>query len=134
MALKPSRSYKDLSLTFSSHPITNDLVTLKNEDAIKRAVLNLFSYERGEKPFAPSYGSTIPSLLFESFDYITAGFIKEECIKLISAYEPRITVVDLIVNLDVENNSYEIQITYLVPDTSNQLSSVNLSLSSQSRV
>lgn len=134
MALKPSRAYKDLSLTFGMHPITHDITVLKNEDAIKRSLINLFSYAKGEKPFAPSFGSGIPSLLFETFDYITAGFIKEECLKLINTYEPRVNVIDLTINLDVESYSYEVQIAYTLPDTSNQISTVNLSLSSQSRV
>jgi len=66
MALKASRSYKDLSFTFKTNPLRKDLNILKDENAIKRSLLNLFSYRKGEKFFNASFGSGIPDLLFES--------------------------------------------------------------------
>jgi phage baseplate assembly protein W len=134
MALKPSRSYKDLSFTFSKNPLTKDLVLLKNDNAIKRALLNLFSFKRGEKFFDGRFGSGIPDLLFETFDYATAGMIKDEITKLINTYEPRVNVIDLIVNLNDDENTYDIQIEYSIPDTSPQANTINLSLSSSSKL
>ncbi len=134
MALKPSRAYKDLSLTFSRNPISGDLNVLKNENAIKRSLQNLFLYRKGEKPFSPDFGSGIPELLFEQFDFVTAGFIREEVLRLVSLYEPRINIVDLVVNLDYDANLYEIQIQYTLPDTSNSVFSTSLTLASSSRV
>ena len=36
-----SRAFKDISLSFKRHPVTNDIGVLKNADAIKRSVRNL---------------------------------------------------------------------------------------------
>lgn len=130
MAVKPSRSFKDLSFTFSQNPISKDLVILKDENAIKRSLLNLFSFRKGEKFFAADFGSGIPELLFENFDYATAGLMKEEVRRLINSYEPRVNIVDVVVDLDESNYNYEIQINYTIPDTSPQIRNINLSLTS----
>lgn len=134
MALKPSRSYRDLSFTFSKNPLTKDLVILKNDNAIKRALLNLFSYKKGEKFFNASFGSGIPDLLFETFDYASAGLIKDEITKLINSYEPRINVINLIVDVNDEENTYDIQIEYSIPDSSPQVNTIVMSLSSLSKI
>lgn len=134
MALKPSRAYKDISLAFSKNPISGDLNVLKNESAIKRSLQNLFLYRKGEKPFSPNFGSGIPDLLFEQFDFVTAGFIKEEIQRLVSLYEPRIDLLDVTVNLDYDSNLYEVQLEYALPSVSNAVFNTNLTLSSLSRV
>jgi phage baseplate assembly protein W len=118
----------------SENPLTNDIVILKNETAIKRSLLNLFSYKRGEKFFNAKFGSGIPDLLFELFDYATAGLIKEEIIKLVERYEPRVNLIDVIIDLDYENNSYEVELEYTILDFSNQSNTVRVSLSATSGV
>lgn len=128
MAVKPSRSFKDLSFTFSQNPISKDLVILKNENAIKRSLFNLFSYKKGEKFFAANFGSGIPELLFENFDYATAGLIQNEVRRLINNYEPRVNIISLSVNLDEQNYTYEVDIEYTIPDSSPQVNNINLSL------
>lgn len=134
MAVKASNSYKDLSLTFTTHPITHDLAVLKDETAIKRAVSNLFSYAQGEKFFNPDFGSTIPKLLFEPVDFVTAGLIQDEATRLVKTYEPRISITDITVIPDLDNNSFEMQMQYLVPAKSPQVFTINLTLLSLTRV
>lgn len=130
MAIKPSRSYKDLSFTFTKNPLTKDLVLLKNDNAIKRALLNLFSFKKGEKFFAGNFGSGIPDLLFEVFDYATAGMIRDEITNLINRFEPRVNVLNIAVDLNDDEYTYDIQIEYSIPDTSPQVNNINLSLPS----
>ena len=57
MVLKRSKSFRDINLSFRMHPITNDLMVLKNEDAIKRSVFNIVQTIIGEKPFLNDFGS-----------------------------------------------------------------------------
>jgi len=52
-----SRTFKDINLSFKRHPVTNDLITIKNEDAIKKSVKNIIFTILGEKPFEPDFGS-----------------------------------------------------------------------------
>ena len=134
MALKASNSYKDLSLTFSTHPFTQDLVVLKDENAIKRAVSNLFAYEQGEKFFNPDFGSTIRKLLFEPVDIITAGLLKDEATRLVATYEPRVRITDVTVIPNLDENSFEFQMDYLIPNKSPQVFTINLTLLSLRRV
>ena len=49
--VKKSRSFKDISLSFSKHPVTNDIIALKNEDAIKKSVINLCRTRLDERFF-----------------------------------------------------------------------------------
>lgn len=134
MALKASNSYKDVSLTFSTHPITQDLVILKDENAIKRAVSNLFAYQQGEKFFDPNFGSTIRRLLFEPVDIITAGLIQDEAKRLVSRYEPRVRITDLTVIPDFDENAFEMQMQYIIPNKSTGPYTINLTLLSLRRV
>ena len=134
MALNPSRSYRDLSYTFKINPLRKDLNILKDENAIKRSLLNLFSYRRGEKFFNSSFGSGIPDLLFEPFDFATAGSLKNEVSLLISQYEPRVNLLEVIVDLNEAEYTYDVEIVYTIPDTSPQLFRTTLSLTSSSKI
>ena len=134
MALNPSRSYRDLSFTFKINPLRKDLNILKDENAIKRSLLNLFSYRKGEKFFNSSFGSGIPDLLFEPFDFATAGLLKNEVSLLISKYEPRVNLLEVIVDLNEAEYTYDVQIVYTIPDTSPQLFRTTLSLTSSSKI
>ena len=60
-----SRAFKDINLSFKRHPVTNDVLTIRNEDAIKRSVRNIVFTILGEKPFDPNFGSVINDSLFE---------------------------------------------------------------------
>ena len=60
-----SKGFKDISLSFKRHPVTNDVLTLKNEDAIKRSVQNLVRIKIGEVFFDGDFGTRITGSLFE---------------------------------------------------------------------
>ena len=60
-----SRAFKDINLSFKRHPVTNDVVAIRDEDAIKRSVRNIVFTILGEKPFNPTFGSVMNDALFE---------------------------------------------------------------------
>ena len=60
-----SQGFKDINLSFKRHPVTSDVVTIRDEDAIKRSVKNIIFTILGEKPFQPNFGSVINESLFE---------------------------------------------------------------------
>ena len=60
-----SQGFKDISLSFKRHPVTNDILALKNEDAIKRSVQNLIRIQLGEVFFNELIGTRITGALFE---------------------------------------------------------------------
>ena len=107
-----SRGFKDLSMTFKSNPLNDDLIGLKNANAISRSVRNIVMTYPGEKFFQPDFGSRVSRLLFENVDDITASQIQEEIEYSINNYEPRVSLVNVSVIADNDNASFDAIITY----------------------
>ena len=85
-----SRAFKDINLSFKRHPVTNDVLTVSNEDAIKRSVKNIIFTILGEKPFEPNFGSVISQSLFDLNTNLNEIRISDEIQQSLLNYEPRI--------------------------------------------
>ena len=109
-----SRRFKDVSMTFRSNPLNNDLVALKNENAIARSIRNIVFTSPGEKFFQPTFGSRVIESLFENMDEITALAIHDEIKNSIEKFEPRVSLSNVKVNPDFESNQYDVVITYTI--------------------
>ena len=107
-----SRGFKDLSMTFKSNPLNSDLIGLKDANAIARSVRNIVMTYPGEKFFQPDFGSKVSRLLFENVDDITASQIREEIEYSIVNYEPRVKILNITVNPDNDNASFDAVIVY----------------------
>ena len=107
-----SQGFKDLSMTFQANPLNNDLIGLKNANAIARSVRNIVMTIPGEKPFNENFGSRISGLLFENVDNITATAISDEIRESITNYEPRASLICVVVNPNFDNNSFDAVVTY----------------------
>ena len=107
-----SQGFKDISMTFQSNPLNDDLIAIKNENAIARSLRNIVFTTPGEKIFNQSFGSRITESLFENIDEITATIIVDEIRQSIDNYEPRVEVDDVKAFPDYENNSFDVTITY----------------------
>ena len=107
-----SQGFKDISMTFQSNPLNEDLIAIKNENAIARSVRNIVFTTPGEKFFNQSFGSRISESLFENIDEITATIIVDEIRQSIDNYEPRVEVDDVKAFPDYDNNSFDVTITY----------------------
>ena len=107
-----SQGFKDISMTFQSNPLNDDLIVIKNENAIARSLRNIVFTLPGEKFFNPTFGSRISESLFENIDEITATIIVDEIRQSIDNYEPRVEVDDVKAFPDYENNSFDVTITY----------------------
>ena len=108
MVVKISRAFKDISLSFTKHPVTNDVTVLKNEDAIKRSVVNLCRTRINDRFFNDLLGTSIEDSLFETNLNDISSFLEREITVLIKNYEPRIRLTSVIVESLVD--SYELQI------------------------
>ena len=107
-----SQGFKDISMTFQSNPLNDDLIAIKNENAIARSLRNIVYTLPGEKFFNQSFGSRITESLFENIDDITATVIVDEIRQSIDNYEPRVEVDDVKAFPDYENNSFDVIIIY----------------------
>ena len=107
-----SQGFKDLSMSFKSNPLSNDLIALKNENAIARSVRNIVFTLPGEKFFNENFGSRISKLLFENVDDLTAASIKDEIERSIRNNEPRVRLRSVRTKPNFENNEFDVTITY----------------------
>ena len=99
-------------MTFQSNPLNDDLIGLKNENAIARSVRNIVFTLPGEKFFDEQFGSRISASLFENIDDITAGVISDEISYSVTRYEPRVELIDVEVFPNFDSNGFDVTIVY----------------------
>ena len=109
-----SQGFLDLSASFQNNPLSNDLIGLKNENAIARSVRNLILTTQGERPFQPVLGSNVNNLLFDNMDKLTAAALKDEIRNTIENYEPRVEIEEIIVDPNYDNNEFNVTIQYYI--------------------
>ena len=112
MVVKISRAFKDISLSFTKHPVTNDVTVLKNDDAIKKSVINLCRTRINERFFNDLLGTSIEDSLFETNLDDIASFLEREITVLLQNFEPRIALTGVIVESLVDSYELQIRIEY----------------------
>jgi len=123
-----SRAFRDINITFGKHPVTDDLLVVKDFNAIKNSIMSLILTVPGERFFNPRIGSKIYDLLFDPMDFITSESIKSEIKYTIRAFEPRVSLNNVLVQENYENNSYDIEIEYTVVGLPEKLDTIQLTL------
>lgn len=111
-------TYSDLDLVFKPNPSTGDINPVKDIEAIKRSIKNLVLTNFHERPFQPEIGSGVRALLFEPVDTITAHELEQAIIRVISNFEPRVTILDVKVVDNSDFNEYDITIEFRIITTS----------------
>ena len=127
-AQRVSKSFKDISMSFKFNPLSGDLITLKNENAIARAVRNIVSTTPGEKLFDPEFGSSVSEILFENVNDITAVSIKDEIKSSLKNYEPRVELINVTVDPNFDANQFDVRITYRIVGIDIPLSELEFAL------
>jgi len=109
-----SQGFKDISMSFQSNPLNNDLIGLKNENAIARSVKNIVFTVPGEKFFNPRFGSDVSQVLFENINEITASTIQDQIRISIENYEPRVELISVEAIPNYDNNQFDTSVTYKI--------------------
>ena len=112
MAVKISRAFKDISLSFKRHPVTNDVVALKNEDAIKKSVINLCRTRLDERFFNDLLGTSIDNSLFELQSSDIGASLEQEISTLLKNFEPRVKLVAIVIDSEADLHGLYIKIKY----------------------
>ena len=107
-----SRAFKDISLSFTPHPVTKDLTILKNENAIKKSVRNLVQTIPTERFFNSVLGSEVRDSLFEFVDFGTASVIQDQILNTIENFEPRVNLLETRVSANPDSYEFDVVITY----------------------
>jgi len=108
------RGFKDISMSFQTNPLNNDLISIKNETAIARSVRNLIFTLPGERFFNENIGSRVSKVLFENMDEISASVIEDEITNTINNYEPRVDLISVDVSPNYDNNEFNVTINYYI--------------------
>ena len=107
-----SQSFKDISMSFETNPLNDDLIALKNSSAIARSIRNIVFTSPGEKFFNPDFGSRVSESLFENVDKVSALAIKDEIKSSIINFEPRVNLSFVNVKPNPDDNEMNVTIEY----------------------
>ena len=121
-----SKSFRDFSLTFEKNAVTNDILSLKNEAAIKESVKNIVLYNFYEKPFDPFFGGNIIGLLFENSTPTMVLEVKNRIEQSIEIHEPRVTAVSVVVQFEEDRNELNCKIQYLILGVSPKFDDISI--------
>ena len=106
------RKYKDISMSFETNPLNDDLVSLSDTSAIARSIRNIVFTSPGEKFFNPDFGSRISESLFENVDDVSALAIEDEIKSSIINFEPRVNLLNTNVVPNPDDNEMNVTIEY----------------------
>ena len=112
-----SQAFKDISMSFQANPLNNDLIGLKNENAIARSIKNIVFTVPGEKFFNENFGSDISEVLFENINDISASAIEDQITLSIENYETRVELIEVKAYTNYDNNQFDAVITYNIIGT-----------------
>ena len=109
-----SRKFKDISLSFVRNPVTNDILTINDDDAIKKSVVNLVRTRVGERFFNSLIGSTIEDSMFELQTPEIAYSLELSIKTLLKNFERRISLTSVLVTYPEDSNEFNVRIAYNV--------------------
>lgn len=124
---KNTRTFSDIDLNFTAHPVTGDLVKRYDDAAIKQSVKNLVLTQNYERPFHSEIGSTLRGLLFEPASPITARLIEKAIQQTILNFEPRVVLDGVVAQFSPDNNSVYVTVSYTIVNTTTP-QTINLTL------
>ncbi len=113
-AERVSKGFKDISAIFEVNPLNDDLIVLKNANAIARSIRNLIFTNRGDKPFNPFLGSRVSEMLFDPMDQISSVSVRSEIERTINSFEPRVKLEKVTVTPDYDGNQYDVVLKYQI--------------------
>lgn len=112
-----TRTFSDLDLNFTAHPVTGDVTKKLNIEAIKQSVRNLILTKNFERPFHSEIGSQVRAVLFEPASPTTTVILKKSIEDVINNFEPRVVLDDVQVSGNIDDNAYYIKIYFRIINT-----------------
>lgn len=112
--IQTERTFRDLDLNFTIHPVKKDINTYKNEYAIINSIKNLVLTNHYERPFQPELGGNVRRLLFEQVDSVTAAQLEREIAEVIGNFEPRAQVSKVEAIPAPDENKYQIYLEFFI--------------------
>ena len=123
-----TKSFRDFSLTFEKNAVTNDVLSLKNEAAIKGSVKNIVLYNFYEKPFDPLFGGNVIGLLFENASPSQSADLQSRIADAINIHEPRVVHLETKALWTEDRNQLDVSIRYVILGIPPKVDSMELAL------
>lgn len=114
MTNRISRKFRDISLSFVRNPVTNDILSINNADAIKKSVINLVRTKNGERFFNSFLGSQVENSMFELQTPEVAYSLELNITNLLRNFERRISVSSVLVTYPDSSNEINVRISYTI--------------------
>lgn len=110
----PTKAYSDVDIEMNAHPVTGDVLVKSGAMAVVQAVMSLVQIGHYEKPFHPEIGANIRQLLFELADSVTANLLAEEIKTTLANFEPRASIINVIVEATGDGNGFNVTIEFSI--------------------
>ena len=111
---KKQNLYSDFHKDLSQNPISEDLALKINEESVKESIKNLILTDKGERLMRPLIGGNIKAMLFENNTPSTIKFIQEQVKSTIQQYEPRATLLDVVVTSSLDETTVQIAVYFYI--------------------
>lgn len=106
--------FSDLHKDMTQHPLTEDLSLKLDEEAVKESIKNLILTNRGERLMQPLIGGNVQAMLFENNTPAIIKLIQEQIKTVIREYEPRATLIDVIVRSSIDESTVEVDVYFYI--------------------
>ena len=116
-----TRTFSDLDLNFTAHPVTKDVSRRYDENSVKTALRNLILTRNYERPFHSEIGSPIRSLMFEPATPMLGVMLRKAIFDVVNNFEPRVVLTEVDINVSDENNAVYITIEFKIVNTERPL-------------
>jgi phage baseplate assembly protein W len=113
----PSPVYRDFDIAFGLNPLTGDVPMKTNAAAVKYAIKSLVLTGHYEKPFHAEIGSPVKYMMFENMTDLAIITFRQQLADLIENYEPRVTLLDIVIKTAPDNNAIYISIIFRIKNT-----------------
>lgn len=118
---RSTRTFIDLDLNFTRHPVTQDVARKYDDEAIKAAVKNLVLTTNYERPFHSEIGSQVRGLLFEPATPMLSIMLKRAITDTIINFEPRVKLNEVEVSVSPDEHEVYVSIYFTIINTTRPL-------------
>lgn len=119
---RETRTFSDIDMNFTAHPVTGDISVKTNEAAVKQSIRNLILTQNYERPFHSEIGSQVRAVLFEPVGPMTAAVLRRSIEDVINTFEPRAVLLSVDIAANIEQNAYQIKIYFKIINTETPIS------------
>tara|TARA_R100001015_G_C4566127_1_gene125045 strand:+ start:70 stop:558 length:489 start_codon:yes stop_codon:yes gene_type:complete len=99
----------------NKNSVLKDVQGLFDENSIRNSITNIFLTAPGQKILSPEFGLDLRRYLFEPISEFSAFSIRDDIRNRLPEMEPRITVNNVVVIPDPDQNEYRINMQIDIP-------------------